>query len=89
MVSVYHQKIAQFLTMLTVVNQDPFTTHVADPDEPQLADSIKSIKSAKAQTIREQCPSGTPYALTVPLAAQVGNLVFGAPFQSILELQVS
>lgn len=73
---------------MVVATADPFATHVADPEESQLADHINNTKSAKMNTTRASLPSGTSYSMTVPGDVDGAQKIFSTPPGSIQELQV-
>lgn len=75
------------LTIL-VAAEDPFATHVADPEESQLADHIKNMKTAKTKTTRASLSSGASYSMTAPGDSEAAPKMFSAPPESIQELQV-
>ena len=68
--------------------EDSFVTHVADPDESQLAKLIKSTDFARMKIISASLPSGTSWSMTAPSESEVGRELFNAPPQSTQELQV-
>ena len=80
--------LGRWSLIVIVSTEDPFTTHVADPDESELADHIKNMKSARLRTIREELPSGLSFSMTVPSQSMVGQKVLGSRPQSTQELQV-
>lgn len=81
--------LERWLLISIVSTEDPFTTHVADPDESELADHIKYMKSARLRTIRAELPSGLSYSMTIPSESTANRRLFSSRPQNTQELQVT
>ena len=80
--------LGRWILIVVVSTEDPFTTHIAEPDESELADHIKHMKSAKLRTIRTELPSGLSCSMTVPGESTADQRLLSSRPQSTQELQV-